>query len=468
MQNVDFYPYSPTLQVNSSDGYKTRVGGVITMMIALGILLSAIAFCRELFEKSNPFVLSSINFDQGPTLKKDSISLFVAPLLPGGLIIPEVETYFKFTVEMSNTDAGNSTRPGNIMSYFELQRCPQTVMYANKDMYAPYLFQSFDYYYCLDPGSEDRLLDLYGSYGNLKFILWNLVLSPCVNTTENNNSCKSIEQIRDKLPLFYVHLEITNMLVDSFDLLNPLKPIFTSHLMRASSFNSRDEIIYFTTIFYNTDMGFILEDKSEIKGFEISRTETDSLYVDAENLKDSYMVKIKITLLNQKLIYVRGYIKIQTIAANIGGLAKFLILVLGYLNSKYNNVFFLRYIYMKSLKHQTKTEPSIAEKSELHRIDMPKTNTNILRDSSTLPHLVPGYFNSEKPSNLLNNYILRDSLVDKLSFCEIIKYMIGINRLKPTVLQKVSSCFNYYFTVEGLLKVLMKELSSNPKINNQT
>lgn len=467
MQSFDFYPYLPQLQVNGSEGYKTKVGGAITLTIAIGIILSCIAFCRELFEKTNPIVLNSINFDEGPTLSKDSIALFMAPLLPGAVAIPDAETYFKFTVEMSDTDAVNSTRPSVIMSSFDLQRCPQTTMYAQKELYTQYLFQDFDYYYCLNPGTEDRLLNLYGSFGNLKFVLWNLIVSPCTNTTENSNSCKPIEEISSALQLFYIHLEIKNMLVDSFDLETPLKPIFSSRLMRVSSFNSRDDILYFTPISYATDNGFILEDKSLIEGFEITQTQTDSQYVSAQNLNDSYMLKIKITLENQKILFLRGYIKIQTIAANIGGLAKFLILVLGFVNNRYNHTFFLKHIHYKVLKPAENSIP-LQDHSELLKVEFPKASASNNKDYNSSPQLGFGISNHDRSQGItLNNFLAKDSHQIKLTFMEVLGYLVGLRSKNPSFLQKVNEKFNQHFKIESLIKILIKDQALIQNLSNK-
>lgn len=459
MKSIDLYPYLPEFQINGTNGYKTRVGGLITSLITVGVTLASIAFCREIFEKANPIVMNSINYEEMPTIEKGAISLFLAPLLPAGLLIKEANRYFKYTLNMANSDSQNTTRPPVLLTDFNLEPCNNTSLYTQKDVFRSFLYSEMDYYHCLAAGDIENLEDLAGSYGGVKLVNWNIIVSPCVNTTDNNNFCKSEEEITQILKIFYVHFIIADTLVDSMNLETPLRSIYTSRLMRTSSFNSRDDVIFLTPISYTTDTGFILEDKTEQTGYQISRKETDSLYVNNVNFLSSYMLKVKLTLEKQKIIYKRSYVKIQTIAANIGGLAKFLILVLSYIAIKYNHINFLKYLSNQVMKPST-LQSKRAIGAKLNVVDPLKNN--FVPDSKGVicSNKVAGnsaYEMMIKHTTQINSPITINQLTDtRLKCSDYIRFIIGCSGRLPSVLISLNNHFNFHFKIEKLFNLLLQ------------
>lgn len=451
MKQLDLFSFSPSLQVCKDEGFKTNIGGVITSVISVGFLLSCFAFSRELFEKSNPFILNSLNFDATPALSKDSISFFFAPMLMGGFTIPESDKLLKMYLVMIQTDNSLQDKNLSIFTQFRLKKCLDSKQFNNTSMNtSSFLIGDINNYYCVYPNDYEGLLDMYGSFGNPKFTIWNIKVEACTNSTENSFGCKPMEEIKTALSMFYVHFGIRNVLIDSFDYSNPLKPTFYSKLLRVSSFNSRIDTVFITPITYTTDSGFILEDSSSLESFQISRVESDSLYSDSP----TSIMGIILTIENLKLKIFRGYTKVQAVAASIGGFAKFLILVLGYISKRINEMYFYKYMHQVSLPIQSKISLNLEGGFEM---DFPKKQSQVIEDTSIrrIKELVS---ESTKNTNksFVNNYVVANTNLKVKDICSFLTYCHVVSQ--KSRLQHIKEAFNFYYTIENVILSASKNI----------
>lgn len=445
MKRLDMFPFNPSLQIDKYEGFKTNVGGFITSIIAIGIILSCFAFSRELFNRTNPFILDSLNFDPAPSLSKSSLSFFFAPMLIGGFTIPESEKLLNMYLEMVSTDNTLKDEDLTVFVRFPISKCLNSKLFndTSKNI-SSFMIGDINNYYCESSEDYSDLRELYGSLGNPKFTVWNLMVEACVNSTLNDFSCKSNDEIKLALNAFYFHLGITNILIDSFDYSLPLKPTFYSRLMRVSGFNYRNDIIYHTPITYSTDSGFILEDISSLSSFQISRVESDSLYSE----QPANILKITLTIENLRLKILRSYTKVQTITASIGGFAKFVVIVLGYINKRINEFYFYKYMARTSAPLQTKLY------CQTMNIDLVKKTVPVLEDNSTirikeLTQIAKSTIVS-KPQDLalLNNY----SPKLNLKFSDVCSFIVYCNLSKhKSKLSLIKEAFNNYFTIENVI-----------------
>lgn len=341
MRKLDLFPFQPILHVDTNCGFMTSFGGGITILLGVTTILAIIEFSKDVFQKNEPFVISSDNVEFFPHFPKEHFQAFISPQMAGGIYIPESDRYVNVRVQIADSDFTDKTRNSTtIFTYFDLVKCNETSMLNNSDYnFGNLITSNLDGYYCL-PGTDSRLLDLQGTFGSSKFVIWKFIVESCTNSTLNNFKCKTPEDIKLKLAKFYIHFGLSTFYVDTNDYNSPLKKSFLSRFMRVSTFNYRNDVIFSRLVDYITDSGFILEDKSSVQGTVISRIESDSLY----NEKLGPILDIMLTLDAIKQTYMRSYIKIQAVAANIGGIIKFFTLILSFVNRKWGEVMFLKYI----------------------------------------------------------------------------------------------------------------------------
>lgn len=103
LQSLDLEPLKFTPYINNSQGYKTKFGGIKTILLIMLVILSIIAFGKELFLKSNPIVISSENYINYPIINKDQVNIAVAPHFLGGAQIKDMEKYIELYVQISKS-----------------------------------------------------------------------------------------------------------------------------------------------------------------------------------------------------------------------------------------------------------------------------------------------------------------------------------------------------------------------------
>ena len=137
----------------------------------------------------------------------------------------------------------------------------------------------------------------------------------CTNSTENNNHCKSREEIQRSLNFFYIHFLSSNYYIQSPDYKIPVKNTVSSRLLDMSISTVKSEVYFYKPIEFTSDDGFLLESKETINSYSIDKAESSSFY----NKDANQFLLIMITLDNITSVYGRSYTKIQKVAADVGG-----------------------------------------------------------------------------------------------------------------------------------------------------
>lgn len=159
-----------------------------------------------------------------------------------------------------------------------MKSCKENELFLeNKYNITSSLISQSSAYSCLDRSNEN-ITNLEGSFGNPKFKMWRISIDYCKNTTENNNFCKTRQEIQRYLPVFFVHLIVSDYYLDSKDYEKPIKETYSTKILRVSSKNSRRDTFFYRTFSYFSDSGLILKEKSYKKGFYFTKFETDCLY----------------------------------------------------------------------------------------------------------------------------------------------------------------------------------------------
>jgi len=139
--------------------------------------------------------------------------------------------------------------------------------------------------------------------------------------------------------------------IDSSNYQNPVKFSYENSLLRGSAMASRSDIFYYRIFNYYSDNGFILEDKSHYTGFFMSKHEFDSIQdPDTELIWKMYLTVDKF---HTKI--ERAYVKVQKIAADIGGIVKFFSMLLALISNHYNRFKFYDYLIRFFMKEGEKT-----------------------------------------------------------------------------------------------------------------
>lgn len=222
-------------------------------------------------------------------------------------------------------------------------------------------------YFCIP---EEFKLGISGIFGSSDFAIVNLIIEPCTNSTANNNSCLP-KSIIDSEPSIFAHIILKNSLIDPPDYKAPLKRSWLNNVVQFKPNTERVQMYTYQRIEVFSDGGFLLEDININKGYRLVKEYDELFYVPNTT-------RLLFIRFGNSRFYIkinRSYLKIQEIAANIGGILNlfwFLIIIIG---EKYSH-----FKYLKSLikKFQEKCKDNIhrTENNKFKILDIKSSNIN--------------------------------------------------------------------------------------------
>lgn len=448
LHSFDYEPLTLSPKVNKQNGFSTAFGGFITILIGLLSILAFFGFGKDIYNKTNPTVLTSENFLSHPILKKENIKVAFAPIFINPREIPNFNRHIDMKIIISDSDG---TRKGNETFYTITtpKRCNETDYYEDSKNNITNFYNSPEkLYYCFD--TKDSLFpDLKGYFGDSQYVFWSLVFDYCQNSTLNNNHCFPREKTMSFLSTFFMQLVVSNNYFDPNDYENPVKSSYFTQILQLSSVTSRRDIFYFQLVDILSDSGIILESTSLISSYQIDKQNTDYFY----NPSTNRILWFIFSLQKEKVSIQRIYVKIQSVAANIGGFIKFFIVILLFIKNLYSKVYFFDYLHEYFNKESIKTVDKCKENNKLNQLQKEiicsepskvKFN-NLIKIEIQLDKLKETKLQIE---NMKNNKSLQINLID------VIKFYLCCRRCKSKqskVLNEINDYFNDCYQIEKII-----------------
>jgi hypothetical protein len=204
---IDLISSDIGLNYKGQSRHKSIVGGLLSIIIIILSTIGLIYFGRELYEKRNPIMISSTNFNPFPSntsLKPKDFPFFIAVEDSSNNL-----EYFKDTTvyEMTARIYKRLIIPdqqGNLIinvtkTPIKLEDCNLKKHFPSmEDIYENYLIEKA---WCIRP-EDDHFIK--GDYNINEFYELQFYVTPCWNRTSNNNKCKSDAEIAKRLDKAYV------------------------------------------------------------------------------------------------------------------------------------------------------------------------------------------------------------------------------------------------------------------------
>jgi hypothetical protein len=134
--------------------------------------------------------------------------------------------------------------------------------------------------------------------------------------------CSSHEEISNRLDGGYFGMFLIDTNIEPLSLNSPIKKfgknLFTTFSIRAY----RDLWVYLKTIQINSDIGWLMEDEETINTFSLDRQIETWDFRDTSDVFFNFILRCS----QNREVFDRSYIKTTDIAAQIGGIVKFLFL----------------------------------------------------------------------------------------------------------------------------------------------
>ena len=169
---------------------------------------------------------------------------------------------------------------------------------------------------------------------NPNSVYYGIMIQMCKNSSYNNNSCYPqdiIEKYVTSLDGYLIYF--VDNTVNFHDYNNPFKKYLSdiSSRLSDSSFTSNNINLYPMNV--RTNKGLLFDNIKETISYKFAQNEKITYNTDDSGMLGS----IVFWMPNRVEIYSRSYLKLQDLAASIGGIAKFVLCIAKILNFLYND-----------------------------------------------------------------------------------------------------------------------------------
>ena len=329
----DIFGERPEFFINGYHTQKTIFGAIISFILYISIFILFIIFSLDMINHENPILVKTNYIDEVPDEYIFDNNFMVAVVL-------EYPNYTKFindkiyTLKIHETNYSyiNGSTIINSEREIKYKKCSEF-----KFNIIPEYFEvlDIDNIYCLN-------LTGFSIEGEFMRDRWRTILfnfEKCVNSTDNNFTCESLEEIEKTLNGGYIEVFITDSTIIPNNYKKPMK-VFGRNIF--SSLNGKDYSefwLYLKRMDVITDNGLIFHNYN--KKYTIAFDRFNFLKYSSKN---DLFLQVAFKLATTREVYHRSYKKIQEICADLSGLFKGIILFLEFFFYIFKKTFYKNYL----------------------------------------------------------------------------------------------------------------------------
>ena len=322
LEPINLYGLGFPLRYKKEEKYPSLIGIILSMVTIFFVIVISILYGLDLIFRTGYSIVTNYI----PLTKKTLIDFSNRPLMfgfatNGGKISKFDPSYISLTfdrnVHNSYLDENGIYQLERISTQVEMEPCNISKHFVGRNEF----MGKFDYhnFLCTKPNQN---LNFGGRFGdNINgYDLLEIHLNKCVNSSKNNNICKS-EEILDKfLDNSYLTMIYISESVDHSNISFPLIQSLRNELYIVAKEHVKRYYQYFQMASYSSDVGLIW---NKIKKFNF--TETKNIHTDfvkeeeQEFYSSSALLEIALTSTDEKTVYERKYLKLQEVLGQIGG-----------------------------------------------------------------------------------------------------------------------------------------------------
>lgn len=372
LEKLDFIGKTPNINIRETTSYRTTLGGLFSISIFILTLMATTYFSQEIWKKQKPNVnISKISTPSPKDLMYDENWSFIFGVQYNNVIYIDDGIYtikgrlFKFI-----------DGKGLIMDEYKIEHCSNNSFHdSNRELFMQYNINNT---WCISKENipELKLSNVWGKPG---FSFMDISLWPCKNSTESM-ICKPKEEIEKKLNVGVFSIYSIYNIIISTDYKSPYKKLIYNDFIPFSYKTFTHSILYLYNSEILSDVGFLLEEIKEDNGFGIDRLKIN-FYAQPED--DKRFMRFQFQLTNWKENFKRNYIKLQDIAANIGGIINVFYICALIINYCFREFLYRQYLADRFLGFDEKIEETFKFKSNVKLPEIKESN-NVVRQISKI------------------------------------------------------------------------------------
>jgi hypothetical protein len=355
---IDIFGHQPTMMVNNSKTYKSPFGGFLSFSAFIAVCYSVWVLGNDIIYRQKPNLITSTYADALPLRTDFNDRNYIITF---GLQQPDFKFFYDETIYTFKVENLEMLRFPNSTETF---RTDVIDVVKCSDKKLDFLYE--DYFSNLDLKNlacmKNGTFVLEGQYGTAIWRWVYISLQKCKNSTSNNFHCKSKQEIDKKLSGGYFGMFLSDQTVIPTNYTHPFKSFGVNIWTSFTDGIFREVWLYYKKMQILSDMGWLTESTEMQDSFGYDSFKE---IWDKRDTSD-VMMRIGIGMGLNRVVYERSYLKMQQIAANVGGIFKFLMMCGEILSFHYRKFRFeswiVKYFYEMS---EISQENSIVNESGL-------------------------------------------------------------------------------------------------------
>ncbi len=346
-KTIDIFGITFNFTTLGKEKFKTNLGSLMTIICVVTIGVFTFLFGQNFYYRENPSVINQIvvpdNYSEPFNITTNN--LFFAWRVTR---LPSQETNYNYTgtfFPMLGYIHYDNINNKNIRT-----EILESVPCSTPDVFDKEFAKSYnpETWMCINWKKYNNELKLGGGFDGKEAGYFFFRLSSCAdpiytNTSISSGRCKEIDALKSELgKAVYVHFVYPeyNFSPENYD--KPLKRIYKNYFYRLDFYLRKLERLFIEEVKLSDDRGWIFEDKNVTKLNSAKEKQTDLYFFKDEDYGKPGMnsaIYAMVIYATKPYTYItRSYMKIQDLAAIVGGFAKS-ILLFGMLISKFFGVY---------------------------------------------------------------------------------------------------------------------------------
>ncbi len=329
---LDMFGKGANFHINGKKKYKTYVGSIVSCASILLIIAVIIVFSKDVLSRKD--LISTYSNTYFSDSQNISTNQFIFAL---GIQDPNYTNYIDESIYVLNASLQETIRnengnPNTKTTSVKIEKCNLLNITIIPEYFNGVGMENL---YCLNEPN----INLNGEFGGnfWKYLIFRF--SKCINSTNNNNSCKSNEIINEKLQGGYFGVFMSDLYVDNTNFYKPIIKYGKNFFTAFSTKQYQDLWVYLKKIQVITDYGYFFEDKRIIEDIGLDKYESTIDYKESINF---YSVKVRMS--TKMEIYQRNSKKVTEAIGNIGGFMKIILVVSKVCVSYFNTLLLQKYL----------------------------------------------------------------------------------------------------------------------------
>ena len=476
IREIDMFNKDITLYYKGKDQTSTTFGSILTIIYTTVYLVFFIYKIIRMFRKTDLSIYTSEVVSENPPSIQLSNEIYY---LAFALEDPETEEFvFDETIYTAKAFFKRAVRENNEDEWLwdikeiELEQC-KLEKFGTK-FQEKFSQKLLDTLYCF----KDMNFLLEGTESYDTYSIFSIQIYPCVNTTENNNHCKTAEEMDYILDGTYITLYMENNELSSDTFYESVKPRIESVYTPVGKSMLQDFQIFLQLVNIETDLDYFGFNEFENKKIEKYVRYDDDYTMSSDIINNiyktgEYFVDVTIQLTVHILIQQKTYAKLLDILGNVGGIMEFIFSLFKLIStipssmlfdiSLVNSLFEFDITAKKIYIHNKYKEKIKKRESIISGLSQPiKTEDKKLDCQTNLPNIEPLKYSDKKNANVKSMFLKKKNFRLNRSY----KMNNNSNGVSKGSRRNLNMNFGSDIGINQLTKNKNEEINFNDVFNN--